>query len=287
LNSKIALGTVQLGLSYGINNQTGKPTVEDAEQILRVANEHHIHILDSAEAYGDSLSIIGRYIKENSGVSFDVISKFTDDGRTLKQKVDSTLELLGQERLYAYMYHRFSDYVGGKFRDQLARLNEAGKIDRIGLSLYSLGELETVLRDETITIIQVPLNPFDSSLEKRRLLTEAKRRGKEIHVRSAFLQGLFFKDPEGLTGNLKDFIPSLRAFRSVREKYSLNPRQACFNYVLHQPFVDYAVIGVETVEQLTQNLEAVQPVFPEHVMRSLESSFQADSALLNPSNWKP
>ena len=61
--SALSLGTVQLGLSYGINNADGKPSQETANAILNAALEGGINTLDTAGAYGDSEVVIGNWLK--------------------------------------------------------------------------------------------------------------------------------------------------------------------------------------------------------------------------------
>jgi aryl-alcohol dehydrogenase-like predicted oxidoreductase len=285
-NSKIILGTVQLGLPYGINNHTGRPDQAEAFRILDCASGNNIGLLDSADAYGDSIAIIGSYSKLKNKRQFKVISKFTGDGQALRAKLTNTLHVLGRDRLYAYMFHRFEDYESGKYRVELLQLREENKIEKLGVSIYSLSELTRIIDDPDISIIQIPLHPLDASPGKKILLQEAKDRGMEIHVRSVFWQGLFFKKPEELTGNLKELRPALRLFHDILAEYRLEVRNACLNYCLHQPFLDYCIIGVETEAQLIQNVQAIMPAFPMEINEKLES-IQVDNAfLLNPTNWK-
>ena len=61
--SRLSLGTVQLGLNYGINNSGGKPDRELAHKILNSAINNDINILDTAGAYGDSEIVIGEWLK--------------------------------------------------------------------------------------------------------------------------------------------------------------------------------------------------------------------------------
>ncbi|AYB31099.1 aldo/keto reductase [Chryseolinea soli] len=287
LRKKIAIGTVQLGLSYGINNQTGKPSQDVAFDILRKASDYRIHMLDSAEAYGDSLQVIAAFLKSGHHSSFDIISKFIGDGTALSGKVEATLEALGIPSLYAYMFHRFEDYRSGKYRDELLSLQKTGNVRKLGVSLYGTHELEAVVNDAEIGVIQLPLNPLANTAETIRLVKEAKAKGKEIHVRSVFLQGLLFKDPDELTGNLKGLYEPLKTFHKILKDYNLGVRQACLNYALHQPWIDYVIIGVETKEQLEQNIEAITPHFSQALAQELESIFVPDLSLLNPSTWKP
>lgn len=285
MNKKIILGTVQLGIQYGINNVTGKPNQQQAYQLLQQAQESGIEILDSAEAYGDSLSVIGSFMK-SSNSRFQVISKFIGDSQCLEDKLNKMLEETSIKSLYAYLYHRFDDYLSGNYKQELLNLKKKGKIERIGVSLYSLDEIKKVNDDSSIDLIQVPLNIFDLEEQKKDLLEGAKNNGKEIHVRSVFLQGLFFKDPHTLTGNLVAMQQPLQHLRSIASKYHLSIRTLCLSFALTQPFVDKVIIGIDSKEQLIENLKSAQSEFPKDLIGEIEKIKIPDRSLLNPSQWK-
>jgi aryl-alcohol dehydrogenase-like predicted oxidoreductase len=287
LKRKLVVGTVQLGLPYGISNSTGKPDIAQAFRILDCASKHGIFILDTAEAYGNALQVIGSYLKKTNNSSFAIISKFIGQETSLHDSVIESIEALSKKNLYAYMYHRYADYDSGRYKKDLIDLKSLKKIERIGISLYSIKELAQVINDPEIDVIQIPFNPLDASVEKKQLLREAKKRGKEIHVRSIFLQGLFFKKSEDLSGNLKPFVPVLHDFNGIISSNKLDIRQACINYCLHQNFIDHVIIGVETEQQLEENINAISESFEESVMSQLESIKINDTSLLNPANWKP
>lgn len=285
MNKRIILGTVQLGIPYGINNPKGKPDKEQAYQILQEAHQSGIEFLDSADAYGDSLGIIGSFIK-SSNKSFKVISKFIGDNEHLEVKINQTLDALNIQTLYGYFYHRFADYSSGIYKQQILQCKEKLKIERVGVSLYGLDELKKVLEDPSIDLIQVPLNVFDFEDQKRDLLEKAKNEGKEIHVRSVFLQGLFFKDPQTLTGNLVAMQQPLQQLRAVAKHYGLDMRTLCLSFALMQPFVDNVIIGVDSKEQLIENLKSVGSEFPMELLKEIKKIKIPDISLLNPANWK-
>lgn len=287
LRRKIVLGTVQLGLKYGINNAAGKPTRSGAFAILDKALQSNIDTLDTADAYGDAIQVIGDYPKTNPGARFNIISKFIYDGSSLDEKLKAGLEALHSKSLYAYMYHRFSDYSKRYYRDELLRSRDQGLIGKIGTSVYGTDELDAVVNDHEVDLIQIPFNLFDTSADKTLLLEKAKKLGKEIHVRSIFLQGLFFKQPDELTGNLKGLEQPIREFHSILKEYSLNVNQACLNHALHSPLIDKVLIGVETASQLDQNLESILNDFPAGLSEKLKSIHIPDKRLLNPTNWEP
>jgi aryl-alcohol dehydrogenase-like predicted oxidoreductase len=286
LKNKLALGTVQLGLSYGINNKTGKPSQQEADRILDSALEENITMLDSAEAYGESLHVIGSYLHHHPKAKFNIISKFVENGESILEKFNSSLKILNNSGLYAYMYHRFDDYQLGRSKSTLLRLRDEGKIKKIGVSVYSIEELMLIVQDPDVDLVQLPFNLFDASEEKKTIMADAKSKRKEIHVRSIFLQGLFFKRPGDLTGNLQELFEPLSTFQRTINKYNLTIIQACLNFALHNPLIDKVIIGVETVAQLKQNLDALLSDFPTEVVESLESIEVSNRALLNPSKWQ-
>ena len=65
--SAMTIGTVQLGMNYGIANNAGKPDEEKAFSILRAALEGGVTSLDTARGYGNSEEVIGRFLKQWEG----------------------------------------------------------------------------------------------------------------------------------------------------------------------------------------------------------------------------
>lgn len=286
LREKIGLGTVQLGLPYGIHNKTGKPSSEEAFSILAEARYQKVRLLDTAEAYGNSLEVIGAYLSQNPTAGFDVISKFVANGAPVEGRVDKTLKSLGCSSLYAYMYHRFQDYRYQANREELLSLRKKGMIRNLGVSLYDLAELSEVMEDKDVTIVQIPFNPFDNAPKKKLLLKEARKLGKEIHVRSIFLQGLLFKRPEELTGNLVALRDCLKEFHAILREENIDVRQACLNYALRQDMIDRVIVGVETKAQLLENMSSILPGFSNKICEQIDALHCREEALLNPSNWK-
>src|SRR4051812_31651776 len=69
--SRLALGTVQFGLKYGVANQSGQVSAADIAAILTQARSAGLDTLDTAIGYGDSETRLGE-----SGVQgWQVITK--------------------------------------------------------------------------------------------------------------------------------------------------------------------------------------------------------------------
>ncbi len=284
MKEKIVLGTVQLGLSYGINNATGKPSDKEANEILDFAYHHGVRTLDTADAYGDSLQVIGRYTTSSDN-KFKIINKFKIDSISLTDKVNSNLHSLNYSSLYCYMYHQFSDYKSGLASKELAKLKGGKKIEKTGISIYTTHQLEQVIDDPAIDIIQLPVNMLDLTAKKKILLKKARSKGKEIHARSIYLQGLLLKEPTTLTGNLIDLKPYLVKLNEMAASRQASLKVLALNFVILQDYIDAVVLGVETVDQLRENLQAVNPMMDIMALEVPEVEAK-DIELLNPSNWK-
>jgi aryl-alcohol dehydrogenase-like predicted oxidoreductase len=285
MKEKIILGTVQLGLPYGINNKEGKPTEEEAFKILDFAFDNGITSLDTADGYGEALEVIGRY-KAYSKRSFRIINKFKIDETPLFDKLNKSLDLLQVPSLFCYMYHHFPDYDSGRAIQDLRELKRNGRIKKIGISLYNVDQLSKVVDDGDIDIIQIPVNILDLSKEKEELLMKAKENGREIHARSVYLQGLFLKSIASLIGNLTGMKPYLEKINLTSLNHNIDLKKAALNFVLQKKCVDHVVLGIDHVSQLKENLALIDPSFNEHIFDGIEVD-SGDAYLLNPANWKP
>ena len=258
MNSKLILGTVQFGLNYGVNNSAGKPSKENIKSILDSAYNSGIQLLDTAEAYGDSQNKIGEY-HNNSTNKFNVITKFSSntEGFSLNiiERVYNNLKILDVDKLYCYMFHSFDDFnkYFEKYRKDLLTLKRDGIINNIGVSLYSNDELESVLKFNEITLVQLPFNLLDNNNKRGNIIKKAKAKGIEIHTRSAFLQGLFFKNTSEFTVKIKPLEPYLNLLNDLcDEDYKMN--DLALNYVCNQKNIDKVLIGVDNVHQLESNI---------------------------------
>ena len=60
--NKLALGTAQFGMHYGISNKNGQVNANGIQSILDFAYENDINTLVTAKAYGNSEKSIGEYL---------------------------------------------------------------------------------------------------------------------------------------------------------------------------------------------------------------------------------
>ncbi|WP_445386349.1 aldo/keto reductase [Robiginitalea sp. IMCC44478] len=288
---QVVLGTVQFGLNYGINNKEGRPTKERVFEILNTSHSLGIGLLDSAEAYGNSLELIGDYHRAFPNRKFQVISKFNEliykQSISLEQRVKDTLAMLSTSNLHAYMYHRFEmlkEFPNSY--DELRELKEKGLIKKIGISVYSNEQLQEVLDGYDFDLIQLPFNVFDNHKRKGPQMKRAHDRGIEIHVRSAFLQGLFFKNVNELPKVLAPLRTDLMELHRISKEFGYSIGELSLKYILSMPYVDYIVIGVDSAQQIEQNIRDLNTVIPNQVMERIHAFDVKATHLLNPTNWK-
>lgn len=273
--NKLVLGTVQFGCHYGINSE-GRPNTQMVSDILDEAFNGGITILDTSAAYGNAEEVLGEV---NAAQRFRIISKYPKSDKSVLETLNNSLNCLGCSKLYGYLLHHFSVYTENKaVWNDFVKLKAEGKVEKIGFSLYEPYELEIILKDGvSFDLIQIPYNIFDRQFEP--YFERLKEMNVEIHVRSTFLQGLFFKDRNALPPKLLPLRPYLIDLDEYAVKSSLSVTEVALNYNIQNPYIDGVLIGVDTKEQLISNFSSVSE-------KSVEFSIDVkETDLLKPVNW--
>lgn len=296
--SVLSLGTVQLGLNYGINNTDGKPSQETANAILDCAMEHGINTLDTAGAYGDSETVIGSWLKTVPAEKRPFIVTKAARLETgsleivrndLQKRVAESKSRLGVEQLDMLMLHHFDDYLKDKDNvlQAMEELKASGDVRFIGTSAYSFhdyGEIAATGMDA----VQIPINLFDWGQIENGGLKKLADSGMMIFVRSVYLQGLVFQDPEKMDPRMEFARETLVKFRSLCSKYNLTPACLALSYALSLPGVTSLVLGSEKPEQVRQNTELLQQTveLTAAQMAEIRELFvNTPERVLNPSLW--
>lgn len=289
MKEKLILGTVQFGLDYGINNSVGKPNVESTEFILDYAISQKIHILDTADAYGNSSDIIGKYNK-TSIQKFDIITKFKNIGEStflIEKWLTDTILKLNIKSLWGCMFHSADEYFNNiDLMKELVKFQDEGLIKYIGVSIYTNQQLEAVINDPRIDLVQLPYNLIDNFKIRGELIKRAKGKGKIIHVRSVFLQGLFFMDVSMLPNKLLPLKSLLLSLHNLSDKYKISMESMALNYCTNDENIDGVLIGVDSLKQLKLNINSLHTKLPDDLINTINNISTPYTELLNPTNWK-
>ena len=145
--------------------------------------------------------------------------------------------------------------------------------------------MERVIDDSFIDVIQLPYNILDNDNIRGQLISMAKRNGKDVHVRSVFLQGLFFMDFDRFPVKLNPLIRHIRKISDYCRNEYITLESLALSYVLFNKSIDCVLIGIDNKIQLEQNLKSI-------INNSAAFDFINDTILvketelLNPVNWK-
>lgn len=286
---KLALGTVNFGMDYGIANKAGQVDGAEVSKILRAAQHAGIKTLDTAVAYGSSEKILGR-----AGVEgFQVVTKIprvigtgTTFAKRVEDQIKQSIALLGGHKLYAVMLHapdQLSEADGPALMQALVHIRELGLVEKIGISIYHTNSLDALWGWFEPDIVQAPFNIFDQRLLTTGWASLLDEAGTEIHLRSTFLQGLLLM-PRSLVP--KQFSPWAELFEHWFD-WQISCRasalELAIQFNLSQPWADKIVVGVETAQQLKDLIAAAQGELPE-IPRQLRHGV-TDEGLINPSKW--
>ena len=286
MSSKLILGTVQFGLDYGINNSSGLPSLERVFSILDLAS-NQILCLDTASGYGVSEERIGKYHREHLDKKFEVNTKFSK-GRIENplEELIATKKRLNISIIDTIMFHSLDDFKNNHKKMKLLLQEGKGRYFRkFGVSVYTVEELEQLKNINEVEVIQVSFNLMDNHSKKGAILSELKELGKEIHVRSCFLQGLFFMLPKNLTGNLKDAGKYINKINTIVSNNEISLGELALSYCISKKYIDKVLIGVDSTEQLKQNLKWSSTMLIKDIENAIDSIDVKEEVLLNPSKW--
>ena len=287
MRSRLALGTVQFGLPYGIANQSGQVSLESAKAIIDLARSSGIDTIDTASEYGESEASLGNIALDQ----FKVITKLPvmpgyveDVGLWVRDQMQASLQRLNVTSVYGLLLHRSQQLLGPKGKDlyrALVQLKAEGVVQKIGVSVYSPLELDSLMNIGPMDLVQAPFNLMDQRLKTSGWLQKMHDAGVEVHTRSAFLQGLLLMPGAAVPEKFRHWLPLFNTWHSWLLDNNTSAAQTCIEFVQANPQVNKVVIGVESIQQLKQLIHASKES-PNNAWPNINCS---DESLINPSNW--
>ncbi|MEW6689349.1 MAG: aldo/keto reductase [Pseudomonadota bacterium] len=291
---KLGLGTVQFGQAYGITNRAGRPSTADALRILDVAARAGIDLLDTAHSYGNAEAVVGRWIAAGGRACivtktpvFGVPTLGAHHAAWLKSALEQSLRRLGLKSVYGLLLHAADDLRGAGARwlvDAMCELRAAGKVAKIGVSIYTARQLDAAVALLAPDIVQLPLNVFDQRLLESGHVAALARDGVEIHVRSVFLQGLLLLRPDQLPSHLHDAAEPLQRWRRHLAEQRLSSLEGALAFAAQIPHARRVLVGVNSTQELSQLVAAATSPCRAQIDYS-QFSF-ADERILNPALWR-
>jgi aryl-alcohol dehydrogenase-like predicted oxidoreductase len=287
LAQRLALGTAQFGLAYGLNNQAGQPSPSAVAEVLAAAQAAGLTLLDTAAAYGNSEARLGELAGGNA--SFALITKLAaGPPAQVAQQLRESLARLRRLQLYGVLFHAFGPLQAEPAAWQaLQAARAAGQVARIGVSLYHPHEAEWLLAEGwDIDLVQVPFNVLDQRFAA--VLPQLAAHGVEVHVRSAFLQGLLLREPATLPVFFQPLAPKIQHLRNLAGEAGVPLPALLLLFAAYAPGVARAVIGVDSVANLHENLAAAAyQAAAESLRPALAALAEPTDTFILPYTWPP
>lgn len=285
--SRLALGTAQFGLDYGIANRSGQIDHGEAKSIIERARSSGLDTLDTAMSYGDSEQRLGQIGVDD----WRVVSKLpaipagcSDIQQWVAVSVGESLRRLKTDKLYGLLLHRPQQLLednGDQLYLALQGLKRDRLVQKIGISIYDPSELAGICDRHRIDLVQAPFNVLDRRLAETGWLSRLAEQGTELHVRSVFLQGLLLMQPGERPSRFGRWPALWSVWDAWLDHCGLTPLQVCLRYALSFQQIGKVVVGADSLLQINEILlAAVGP--PPEIPDGLRTR---DIDLLNPAKW--
>lgn len=281
--NKLALGSAQFGLNYGVANYDGKVKLGEVKSILKCAKKNRINTLDTASVYGNSEKALGM-----AGVDdFLVITKtsqFTKNTNEVIKNFHQSLVNLKKPNVDGLLIHNINEVSHMQFSDlfnKVLDLKRQGLVNKIGFSTYTPEQVDFLLENFDFDLIQVPFNILDNRLMQGGQINILNHKGIEVHARSVFLQGLLLLSKQNMPNNFKPWDALWKIWYEWLNDNKITALEATIKYAISKPEISKVLVGVDSTKQLKEILNVSSGDLPE--MPS--ELFTDDVDLLNPSNW--
>lgn len=301
--AELVLGTVQLGLAYGAANRTGKPARATALRLVRRAAACGVNQFDTARAYGDSEDRVGEALDGKKAVraitKLSPLNDLAEDAMRTEVRyavdasIEQSLESLRREKLDCLLLHRAQHMwaFNGWIWERLIERLEDGSVLSLGVSVQSPVEALAALACPDVMHLQLPFNLLDWRwLADGFQACLAARPNVTVHARSAFLQGILAVHDPDVWPVVRgvDAAAMVRMIATLTEVFDReSPADLCLAYARGQSWIDGVVVGLESDEQLEDNLRLfVKPPLSAEDCASVAARIpKLPLALLDPARW--
>lgn len=296
--SVLGLGTVELGMPYGIK-QEAPPSRTEAIALLNHAVEKGITYFDTARAYGAAEECIGESgIGAKPGIVIGTkCGAFFEQGedprgaelrRRIVAEVDESLRALRRGTIDLLQAHSPSAEVieRGELIGVLQELKQQGKVRYFGVATRGDRSPLAAVKNGAFQTVQVAVSILDQRMRER-VLPDAFAAGLGVIARSVFLKGVLTLHREFLPKSLD----VLRARADAVDEYVVRQRltlmEAAVRFVLSVPEVCTLLVGTTRTEHIDEAVAFVERgVLPAPIVAELGAFGLDDETLVDPKLWK-
>ncbi|QAS53517.1 aldo/keto reductase [Halobacillus litoralis] len=276
----IGLGTNAVGghnIYPNLDEEAGK-------DVVRTAIENGMNFLDTAFIYGPERSeeLVGQVMKEYKRDDIVLATKgahqfkgedvvFNNSPSFLKKSVEGSLQRLGTDHIDLFYIH-FPDEDTPKDEavGALKELKDEGKIRSIGVSNFSVEQLEEANKDGYVDVVQGEYNLFKREAEEKMLPYTAEK-GITFVPYFPFASGLLAgkydenttfedfraKNPLFQGEAFKKNLAKVEQLRPIAEEKGVDIPHIVLAWYLNQPSIDAVIPGAKRTQQVVANLKTL------------------------------
>ena len=260
--SEIGLGTVELGLDYGVPvaGEHLRPSEEYAARLLNRSLDLGVNFIDTARAYGASEEVIGRALKSrrNEYILASKLAPIREEGQSdqelseqVRASIAESLRMLQTDVIdLLQLHHAPVDVImRGRVLAAAREAQQAGDVRFIGASTYGTEAPLAVLEDGGYATLQVAYNLADRTLEEQ-VLPRAQRQGVGVIVRSVLLRGVLTHRYALLPDQLADLRSAIAQLSRLADAEACGLPEMAYRFVLANPAISVALVGTARMEEL-------------------------------------
>jgi aryl-alcohol dehydrogenase-like predicted oxidoreductase len=297
--SAVALGTVELGVDYGIRErgQSNLVSRKEALDLIHHAADRGINFFDTAPAYGLSEEVLGEALgrREDCHIAtkvsippfMDRTGKRSDVVRSINESIEKSLRRLRRDELDVVQIHNATaevietDEVG----QALTQARKAGKVRFLGASVYGEEAAAAVVGSKQYDILQIAFSILDQRMATN-VLPLAREAGVGIMVRSALLKGALTSRAKWLPDELYELREaSEKVVRHLGLSWDTLP-QVALRFCLSAESIGTVLIGASNGDELDYAIDAAELGLLDMRTTTMAKKFAiSDERLLNPSCW--
>ncbi len=297
--SVLSLGTVELGMGYGIRKpgQPERPDRAEAVRLLQSAADRGINLFDTAPAYGESEKLIGEALGRRQDIYLATkVSVPEKDGRlltgkplqkTISASLEASLKALKQNCLDIVQIHNATveTIERGEIVEALLRARDAGKVRFLGASVYGEAAALSAIGTGVFDTLQLAYNLLDPRMAVK-VFPAAYQSNTGVICRSALLKGALSERAKWLPEALAPLREqAARAMHTLAGSWQKLP-QIALRFCLSSPYIDTVLVGASNRRELDSALEAAAAgPLSDHHLELASGLAMSDERLINPVYW--
>ncbi len=283
--SEISLGTVELGLEYGLaaSGETLRPSEQGAADLLHRTLDLGVNLIDTARAYGESEAIIGRALASRRA-EYYLCTKVQAVPERMEASIAESLRQLQTEAVDLLLLHsgKTADIEDERIRALLLQARDRGQARFVGASVYGPEAARSAIECGIYDCIQVAWSPLDRRLEP--VLDAARRHGVGLMIRSVLMRGALTHRAPLLPDALEPIREGARKLAAIAGEMPLP--ELAYRYVLSNEGPITALVGTGRVAELEAGCGyAEKGPLDAATMAAIREVAISDPSLLDISRW--